>query len=232
MASGQLPVVPAHLTMPTLIISDLHLGSNFCQYDKLRAWLEDLPDGVDLVLNGDVVHAKHSDFVEEHLALLGDLRRMAETRRIVWVEGNHEKHHNSLDRGCIEYVPWHRIGPDLVVAHGHHFEARGFLALISFSVFRQIYKLHRRLGGPPMHVARYARQFPVLFSVFRNAITRNAVRFARRHDARTVVCGHTHFSEERALDGVRYFNTGSWTELPSSCLFVDDKTIELREITT
>ena len=30
-----------------------------------------------------------------------------------------------------------------------------------------------------------------------------------------VICGHTHYPEDRVYNGVRYLNTGAWTESPA-----------------
>lgn len=215
--------------MPTLVISDLHLGSKFCRYDRLCEWIAGLPDGIELVLNGDIVHAPRPDTREEHLDLLDTLKQMTATRRVVWVAGNHDPECRMADPGNIEFKPTHRIGENIIVAHGHQFEARNLLTGICFLVFRGLYKLHLKLGGPSMHVARYARKFPTFFRVFRSGISANAVQFAKKHGCRTVACGHTHYPEDAVIDGVRYVNTGSWTEEPFCCLFVDDGVMELRK---
>ena len=51
---------------------------------------------------------------------------------------------------------------------------------------------------------------------------------SRRHGA--VACGHTHHVEDVVIDGIHYFNTGSWTETPVFYLDVTDTDIELRTI--
>ena len=216
--------------MPTHIISDLHLGSAFCAYDQARKWIAELPTDGDLVLNGDVVHAGRADFRNDHLELLEVLKDMAKDRHIVWVAGNHDPECTLSDPGNIEFKPFHKIGDNLIVAHGHKFEHRTFFTGICFALFRHLYRFHLRMGGPTMHVAKYARKFPVLFKVFREGISSSAVRFAKQHGCRNVTCGHTHYAEELAADGVRYLNTGSWTEEPFHCIFADDETIELRQL--
>ncbi|MCK5850709.1 MAG: hypothetical protein KAH23_07320, partial [Kiritimatiellae bacterium] len=65
---------------------------------------------------------------------------------------------------------------------------------------------------------------------FRHAITANACKDARKKGFSTIVCGHTHFAEEQQIKGVRYLNTGSWTEESFFYVQVDDEKIELREV--
>lgn len=218
------------MPIPAFVISDLHLGSGFCRYESLCQWLAQLPDGIELVLNGDVAHVPRANSRKEHLALLDTLREMATSRKIVWVAGNHDADCPMTDPGNIEFKQWHTVGNDLVVAHGHKFETRNAVISICFTIFRHLYRLHLKLGGPPMHVARYARRFPALFSVFKNGVSINAARFAGKHGANTVACGHTHYPEEAVVDGIRYINTGCWTDPPFHYLFVDGSTVELKEI--
>jgi UDP-2,3-diacylglucosamine pyrophosphatase LpxH len=43
-----------------------------------------------------------------------------------------------------------------------------------------------------------------------------------------VICGHSHFAEDRIIDGIRYMNCGSWTIDNTASLIVDNNgTLEL-----
>ena len=59
----------------------------------------------------------------------------------------------------------------------------------------------------------------------------NAIEYAKENNYEAVTCGHTHFTEDVTVDGIRYVNTGCWTELPASYLHVDDSDIRLVEVT-
>jgi UDP-2,3-diacylglucosamine pyrophosphatase LpxH len=55
--------------------------------------------------------------------------------------------------------------------------------------------------------------------VFLQVMT-NAVKCAMENGFEAVTCGHTHFAEDVIFNGVRYINTGAWTEFPAFFLHV------------
>ena len=55
----------------------------------------------------------------------------------------------------------------------------------------------------------------------------DAVKFAKENGFGAIACGHTHQPEDRTVQGVRYINTGAWTEYPPHYLMVNDKEIRL-----
>ena len=38
----------------------------------------------------------------------------------------------------------------------------------------------------------------------------------------TVICGHSHYAEDMVMDGIRFINTGAWTEKPVFCARVEE----------
>jgi hypothetical protein len=54
-----------------------------------------------------------------------------------------------------------------------------------------------------------------------------AVEFARSRGCNAVTCGHTHLPLVAEVDGVRYINSGTWTEQPP-CPFVSLRGGDLR----
>ena len=83
-----------------------------------------------------------------------------------------------------------------------------------------MHDLRVRLGARPVHVAEYAKKWKAFYRVLRNNVMRNAVNFAAENGFEAVTCGHTHFAEDTVLNGVRYINTGAWTEFPAHYLHV------------
>jgi predicted phosphodiesterase len=58
----------------------------------------------------------------------------------------------------------------------------------------------------------------------------NAVNCAKENGYDTVTCGHTHYPEDRVINGIRYVNTGAWTESPAFYLLVTPGEITLQKI--
>ena len=80
--------------------------------------------------------------------------------------------------------------------------------------FKLMHVLRAKLGAKPVHVAQYAKKWEAFFKVLRRNVMMNAVSCAIENGYEAVTCGHTHYPEDRVVGGVRYINTGAWTESP------------------
>lgn len=200
--------------MNTIVVSDLHLGSRFCRYDRLLKFIRNLPPGYDLVLNGDTIDRWHKRYLENHKEAMDLLAAESQERRVVWLRGNHDKRITPRNPGRIEFKASHNIGETLFIAHGHDFDNVMPINKLFIIVFRYVHHLRISLGAEPVHVALYAKKFRRLYGVLRANIRTNAVQYAKKHGFGAVTCGHTHYIEDLSVDGVRYINTGSWTEEP------------------
>jgi UDP-2,3-diacylglucosamine pyrophosphatase LpxH len=49
----------------------------------------------------------------------------------------------------------------------------------------------------------------------------------RKNGFEAITCGHAHHPEDRVFQGVRYINTGAWTDYPVFYLLVNEKEISL-----
>ena len=87
-----------------------------------------------------------------------------------------------------------------------------------------------RLGARPVHVAEYAKKWKPLYAFLRRNIMLNAVKYAQQRGFEAVVCGHTHYAEDRRINGIRYINTGAWTELPAFFLNISEYEMNLRNV--
>lgn len=213
--------------MHTIVVSDIHHGSKHCEIERFIAFLRGLPPDADLVLNGDVVNRLHHPFPERHLHALDLLRHESERRRVIWVRGNHDEDFELPDPARIVFTRSHAIDRRLTISHGHHFDNVMPRSRLFISVFRMFHRLRILLGADSVHVAYYAKRFPFLYAVLRNAVAMNAVEYARENGFQAVACGHTHYVEERTIEGIRYCNTGSWTEEPVYFLEVRDADMHL-----
>lgn len=216
--------------MTTVVISDLHLGSKYSMVQEFLAFLDGLPAGAELVLNGDTVDRWQSRLPARHLEVLDRLRAESERRRVIWLPGNHDDRYTLPDPRRIEFLPAYRLERRLFVGHGYDFDNvmpyhRAFILF-----FRLLHRLRILLGAESVHVAMYAKRFPRLYRVLRDHVAMNAIEYARENGYACVACGHTHFVEERVAGAVRYLNTGSWTERPLACVRADDDTVRLERL--
>ena len=105
-----------------------------------------------------------------------------------------------------------------MVTHGHAFERSMDRHRWFLTAFQFMHSLRQRLGAQPIHVAQLAKKLKPLYGYLCREQRINAVRFAREQGYPAIACGHVHLSEDSIVDGIRYLNTGCWTEPDTQCL--------------
>jgi UDP-2,3-diacylglucosamine pyrophosphatase LpxH len=93
-----------------------------------------------------------------------------------------------------------------------------------------IHDIMIKFGSSPVHVANYAKKFELLYKVLRDNVMKNAVNCALENGYEAVICGHTHYPEDRVYNGIRYMNTGAWTESPAFYLQMIGNEITLNPV--
>jgi len=215
--------------MRLVVISDLHIGCRFCRAQHFLEWLPRLPHDAALVLNGDTVDNPRTAATDEARQLLDALAEESRKRPVVWLWGNHDDDFRPENAGAITFAASHAVGKRLFIAHGYDFDNvmprhQGFIR-----AFRWLHRQRMRFGAPPVHVAHYAKKWRRLYDYLRSSVRQNAIEYAREAGFEAVACGHVHFAEQAAVDGIRYFNTGAWTEDAAHCLLVDETEMTLQE---
>ena len=213
--------------MNVVVVSDLHLGSEYCLSSELLLLLSSIPAGAALVLNGDTIDRWSRGLPDEHEQVLDLLRSESFKRKVVWVRGNHDETFRMDDPGRIEFTSSFSIDQKLIVMHGDDFHNKRPYHDIFIRLFRFMHNMRIRLGAESVHVAYYAKKFTVLYDVLLEHVRMNAVEHAKENGFPAIVCGHTHYVEDTTVDGVRYINTGSWTEESGQYLLVDNEHMEL-----
>jgi UDP-2,3-diacylglucosamine pyrophosphatase LpxH len=212
--------------MLTLIVSDLHLGSPHCQHGRILTFLHQIPDGTRLILNGDTIDRNPDKLPPSHKLVLDTLSAASKRLEIIWLEGNHDLIAKSAAPPGPLLADF-AIGHELYISHGHSFRLfrsyeAGLLPLIKFAL-----RLAVVFGAPHMHPAAYAKRWPWLYRVLRERLRKNAIAYAHAHKFSTVTCGHIHFAEDCTEDGIRYINSGSWTEEDTYCIRILNDEISL-----
>jgi UDP-2,3-diacylglucosamine pyrophosphatase LpxH len=208
-----------------IVISDLHLGSDVCQAKLLEEFLNWAVEHCDqLVINGDVFDdLNFKRLTKRHFACLKIIRRNSDRTdfRLVWVRGNHDGPIDIISHIVgveilDEYVyDNHRIR--LLILHGDQFDtfttAYPLFTEIACGLFYYIQK------WMPHRAARWIRRISKRWQRNSQLIERRATEYARAHGFRFVTCGHTHLPMVSDQDGIRYLNSGTWTDF-TPCPFV------------
>jgi UDP-2,3-diacylglucosamine pyrophosphatase LpxH len=218
-----------------IILSDVHLGSHNCEASLLCDLLEDIREGrlltSRLILNGDVFDS--FDFRrlnKTHWRVLSLLRKLSDTIEITWICGNHD--------GSAEIIS-HLLGVQVrdeytlesgdervLLLHGHIFDefldAHPILTWVGDMIYYALQKMDRT-----HYFAKMAKHGSKTFLRCAQKIEDGAVAHALRTHCTAVCCGHTHLALSKENSGIRYFNSGCWTELPCTYLTVAKGEIRL-----
>jgi UDP-2,3-diacylglucosamine pyrophosphatase LpxH len=219
-----------------IILSDVHLGSHNCQAGDLCQLLEAIREGRlltnRLILNGDVFDSY--DFRrlrKSHWRVLSLLRKLSDEIDITWICGNHD--------GSADIIS-HLLGVEVrdeyiletgdervLLLHGHVFDEFLDSHPILTWVGDQIYYILQKLDGTH-RFAKIAKHSSKTFLRCAQKIEDGARNYARKKECSTVCCGHTHLAICNESEGIRYFNSGCWTELPCTYLTVKEGDIQLK----
>ncbi|MBW1695516.1 MAG: metallophosphoesterase [Deltaproteobacteria bacterium] len=216
--------------MKAVILSDLHLGSRYFFYEQFEGLIKNIPETYELILNGDILDHPHQRIDFPHLQVLNLIQQQSRRRKVVWITGNHDNGYIPEKFGNVHFKSVYALEKRLLIVHGHDFDEIMPRNQAFMRVFTMLHKLRVRLGAKPVHVAKYAKRWKIFYKILRENVMKNAIECARRNGYQAVVCGHTHFPEDIVYHGIRYINTGAWTELPLYFLLVTDHEMTLKRI--
>ena len=139
---------------------------------------------------------------------------------MVWIRGNHDNGFIPREFENVRFRRFHNIGHRLLIAYGDYFDGIMPNSKAFMPTFKLVHELRIKLGASPVHIAHYAKKWKTFYKFLRKNIMINAVNCAQTLGYQAVTCGHTHFPEDRLIHGIRYINTGAWTEHPGFFLRV------------
>jgi len=217
--------------MNAIIVSDLHIGSRHFLFLDFERFLKNLPEDHELILNGDIIENPYMELPPSHQRILDLIEQVSFHQKVVWILGNHDIGYTPKRLGEVQFEKLYTLENKLLIVHGYDFDEimpknQGFI-----KAFKVMHNLRVKLGAKPVHVAKYAKKWEILYKVLCNNVMTNAVKCAIENGYEAVVCGHTHYSEDRFFNGIRYINTGAWTESPSFYLQVTGDKMNLKAIT-
>ena len=250
----QTPLPETALSVRTVWISDLHLGTPGCQAGPLLDFLRRV-ECETLFLVGDIIDGwqlrrqwywpqAHNDVVQKLL------RKARKGTKVIFVPGNHDEFARKYvlhNFGGVDVVDdWiHETadGRKLWVVHGDRFDGviqcAKWLAYVGDWAYEltlrfnsHLNSMRARLGLPYWSLSRYlklkVKRAVSYVSDFETAVAREA----RRLGVQGVVCGHIHHAEMRTIDGVLYCNDGDWVESLTALVEHPDGRLEILDWST
>ncbi len=218
--------------MNAIIVSDLHIGSKYFSYQNFECFLNNIPEDAEFILNGDIIEYPYAKLGPTGQQILNRFEQMSYRKKVVWVRGNHDNGYIPDTLGKIQIKLHHALQKRLFITHGDFFDEVMPRSRAFIKAFGMLHDLRVKLGARPVHVAQYAKKWNWFYRYLRKNVMLNAVNYAAKNGFESVTCGHTHYAEEKFINGIRYLNTGAWTEFPSHYVRVTANDIKLKEIAT
>ncbi len=224
----------SELSLRTVWISDIHLGTPGCQADALLDFLRHT-ECETMYLVGDIIDGwqlrrswfwpqAHNDVVQKIL------RKARRGTKVIFVPGNHDEFarkyvaHNFGGVDVMdEAIHVTADGRRLWITHGDLFDGvvqyAKWLAYLGDMAYEFTLKVNRhfnsaraRLGLPYWSLSKYLKHKVKRAVSFISHFEVAVAREAKKRGVDGVVCGHIHHAEMREIDGVLYCNDGDWVE--------------------
>jgi UDP-2,3-diacylglucosamine pyrophosphatase LpxH len=221
----------------TFLFSDLHLGSDVSRCKELLQLLQTYSFRR-LILLGDIFDdLNFKRLRRDHWEMLSWLRKLSDPERkveIVWILGNHDLLLENVSHFVgIEvrdkYV-WEQHGRRFLAIHGHQFDRFLEENVVISEIATVLYLLVQKMDTRRQRFSRLLKRMSKKWLRLSRQVALRAARYGRAQGADYVFCGHTHRAVALQLEGVGYYNTGCWTDVPSHYITVDSANrIQLHE---
>lgn len=219
----------------TLILSDLHLGSEMSRAKDALRLLQSL-EYRQLILLGDIFSdLNFSRLTGDHWKFLGALRKLSNPKRqvnVVWVEGNHDEGLSNIMSHLVgipvyqRYV-WEYGGKRHLAMHGHQFDRFVSSNYLISRIGVEIYRTMQKMDSKNQFVTRHLDRFNTKWLRLTEKVASGALEYARNGSIDRVFCGHTHAADSRTRNGVQYFNTGAWVDVTPTYITVAEDGVKI-----
>ncbi len=223
-------------TCDTLILSDVHLGSELSRAQDALDVLQ-AHSFRRLVLLGDIFSdLNFRRLTSEHWKFLTYIRKLSNPKRrveVVWVEGNHDHGLANLMSHVVgvpvyqRYV-WQYEGKRHLAVHGHQFDRFVSKNLLISRVGEQLFYQIQKLDSQTKRFSRFLDRTNTRWLRLSDKVADGAIQYARAGKCERVFCGHTHAALSLVRDGIEYYNSGSWVDARATFLTIDQHGVEIQ----
>ena len=222
----------------TVIISDVHLGSNVSEAAKLLKFLK-RTRFKRLILLGDMfADLNFSRLKHNHWEVLSYLRKLSNSKtgiEIVWVFGNH-------DLGIVDVLS-HLVGIEVVdkyvwmadnrrciALHGHQFDPAISRWQGISDFFGWWYIQIQKVPGFKKGFPRWLDWVSTYVQNLSSIVETKALKYGKTYGYDVVCCGHTHEALHSSQDGVDYYNSGCWVKNEGTYIAFKGSIIEVIKV--
>ena len=221
----------------TLILSDLHLGSDISRAEDAVRMLRQ-NSFRRLILLGDIFSdLNFRRLTKEHWKFLGYIRKLSNPKRgieVVWVEGNHDQGLSAVMSHLVgvkvyQEYGWEFGGRRHLAVHGHQFDRFVVNNLILSHVNSLLHLQLQKLAFTGKRFSRFLDRMNTRWLRLSSKVAEGAISHGLLRGADRVFCGHTHAALYREREGIEYYNTGSWTDATPTYISVGDEGVRIHE---
>jgi UDP-2,3-diacylglucosamine pyrophosphatase LpxH len=218
----------------SIFVSDLHMGIKYSRVDLLIKFLKE-NEFDNLYLVGDIIDGwelKRKWFwnAEYNLLIQKILRKARHDVNIVYLTGNHDdflRSFGDVNFGNIKITDEviHKTvdGKKYIVIHGDKFDgvllSKGIISHLGSWLYDFILwsddtynKIRTRFGYKKQRVALFIKQLAKSAVKYVADFENKLVAYAKNQQVDGIICGHVHHACSKTINGVQYWNTGSWIE--------------------
>jgi UDP-2,3-diacylglucosamine pyrophosphatase LpxH len=221
----------------TLILSDLHLGSDVSRADAARRMLR-RHRFRRLILLGDIFSdLNFGRLTKQHWKFLGYIRKLSNPKRqveVVWVEGNHDCGLTDVMSHLVgvkvyQQYEWEYAGLRHLAIHGHQFD-RFVVKNMRMNYLATLFYLQlQKFDSKNKPVARFIDRLNTRWLRMSTKVASGALFHARLHGADRIFCGHTHAAMRQEQDGICYYNSGGWIDSRPTFITIGEEGVCLHE---
>ncbi|TDB69264.1 UDP-2,3-diacylglucosamine diphosphatase [Arundinibacter roseus] len=219
----------------TIIISDLHLGTNGSKAKEVTSFLK-YYSCRKLILNGDIIDGwqlkKYGAWKRKHTAFFKAMLKMMDEHRtkVIYLRGNHD---DFLDQILpLRLGKQFQIRKDYIlksgekrfyVTHGDVFDSvtsnlkwLAYLGDVGYTFLlwlNKLYNGYRAWRGLPYYsLSQKIKQRVKMAVSYISDFEEKLTELARSRNCDGIICGHIHQPAIREIDGITYMNSGDWVE--------------------
>jgi UDP-2,3-diacylglucosamine pyrophosphatase LpxH len=160
---------------------------------------------------------------------LSDIRKISDEVEVIWVKGNHDTD-GPADAiahliGATFYPKYYKFtsgNKSILCLHGDIFDEFIHKYKIITWIADQIYSFIQYIDRS-FYLAKLVKRQSKTYLYCTSNIEKKALLYAKKRKCDVVCCGHSH----HPVSTERYYNSGSWVELPCTYLAVMNGTVSL-----
>lgn len=221
----------------TIIISDLHLGSQYSKVNEVTKFLKE-NKCEKLIMNGDIIDGwalkRGGLWGEPQMKCIRKILKISKNSEVYWIRGNHDEFlHDFIPMvlgniKVLENMEYMGInGKKYIILHGdifdvftHNMKWLAKLGSMGYDLclwLNKWYNAYRLLRGKDYYsLSKKIKDSVKQATSFIGEFESHMVLHAKNLGYDGVICGHIHKAEMKVVEGVEYMNSGDWMETCSA----------------